>query len=40
MAKTLESILQNKISGLHQDIAISSMSITDVWEPDEEGLVP
>uniref|UniRef100_A0A2P2LGQ5 Uncharacterized protein MANES_12G041800 n=1 Tax=Rhizophora mucronata TaxID=61149 RepID=A0A2P2LGQ5_RHIMU len=25
---------------LHQDTAISSVSITDVWEPIEEGLVP
>ncbi|KAJ6334086.1 hypothetical protein OIU78_011072 [Salix suchowensis] len=25
---------------LHQDTAISSVSITDVWEPLEEGLVP
>ncbi|XP_042458067.1 TATA-binding protein-associated factor 2N-like [Zingiber officinale] len=25
---------------LHQDVSISSVSITDVWEPIEEGLVP
>ncbi|XP_019092440.1 PREDICTED: uncharacterized protein LOC104744883 isoform X3 [Camelina sativa] len=36
----ISEILKNKIPGLHQDIAISSMSITDVWEPMEEGLVP
>lgn len=33
-------ILQSKVPGLHQDVNISSMSITDVFEPMEEGLVP
>ncbi|KAK8936390.1 hypothetical protein KSP39_PZI012997 [Platanthera zijinensis] len=32
--------LQKRIHGLHQDTSISSVSITDVWEPIEEGLVP
>jgi len=32
--------LQKRIPGLHQDTIISSVSITDVWEPIEEGLVP
>jgi hypothetical protein len=32
--------LQKRIPGLHQDSVISSVSITDVWEPIEEGLVP
>ncbi|ANM65478.1 Alba DNA/RNA-binding protein [Arabidopsis thaliana] len=36
----ISEILKNKIPGLHQDIAISSISITDVWEPTEEGLFP
>lgn len=31
---------QKRISRLHQETAISSVSITDVWEPIEEGLVP
>lgn len=32
--------MQNRIPGLHQDTTIGSVSITDVWEPIEEGLVP
>lgn len=32
--------IQKRIPGLHQDTSISSVSITDVWEPIEEGLVP
>ncbi|KAL5990433.1 hypothetical protein ACLOJK_011333 [Asimina triloba] len=35
-----EIIKQKRIPGLHQDTSISSTSITDVWEPIEEGLVP
>ena len=31
---------QKRIPGLHQDTNISSVSITDVWEPIEEGLHP
>lgn len=31
---------QKRIPKMHQDTAISSVSITDVWEPIEEGLVP
>ena len=34
------SLKQKRIPGLHQDTNISSVSITDVWEPIEEGLVP
>ena len=30
---------QKRNAGLHQDTNISSVSITDVWEPIEEGLV-
>nr|CAB3493325.1 unnamed protein product [Digitaria exilis] len=33
-------IIKKRIPGLHQDSKISSVSITDVWEPIEEGLVP
>lgn len=33
-------VKQKRIPRLHQDTAISSVSITDVWEPIEEGLVP
>ncbi|XP_078165043.1 uncharacterized protein LOC144559796 [Carex rostrata] len=33
-------IIKKRIPGLHQDTSISSVSITDVWEPIEEGLVP
>lgn len=36
----LNSAMQKRIPRLHQDTAISSVSITDVWEPIEEGLVP
>lgn len=32
--------LQKRNRWLYQDTAISSVSITDVWEPIEEGLVP
>lgn len=31
---------QKNFPRLHQDTAISSVSVTDVWEPIEEGLVP
>ncbi|XP_039120695.1 LOW QUALITY PROTEIN: ribonuclease P protein subunit p25-like protein [Dioscorea cayenensis subsp. rotundata] len=36
----IAEILKKRIPGLHQDTKISSVSITDVWEPIEEGLVP
>ncbi|KAF3322918.1 protein FAM98B-like isoform X2 [Carex littledalei] len=36
----VSEILKKRIPGLYQDTAISSVSITDVWEPIEEGLVP
>ncbi|OWM62789.1 glycine-rich cell wall structural protein 1.8 [Punica granatum] len=35
----IAEIIKKRIP-LHQDTAISSVSITDVWEPIEEGLVP
>ncbi|OMO50451.1 DNA/RNA-binding protein Alba-like protein [Corchorus capsularis] len=36
----IAEIIKKRIPRLHQDTAISSVSITDVWEPMEEGLVP
>eukprot|EP00899_Mesostigma_viride_P020503 jgi/Mesvir1/28454/Mv15877-RA.1 len=33
-------ILKRWVPGLHQNTVISSMDITDTWEPLEEGLVP
>ncbi|KAF5480956.1 hypothetical protein F2P56_001657 [Juglans regia] len=36
----IAEILKKRIPRLHQEIAISSESITDIWEPIEEGLVP
>lgn len=33
-------LFQRRIAGLHQDTAIGSTDITDVWEPLEEGLLP
>lgn len=36
----IAEITKERIPGLHQDTSISSTSITDVWEPIEEGLVP
>ncbi|KAH0450503.1 hypothetical protein IEQ34_021195 [Dendrobium chrysotoxum] len=39
-AVALAEILKNRIPGMHQDTSIGSVSITDVWEPIEEGLVP
>ncbi|KAK1308492.1 hypothetical protein QJS10_CPA09g01956 [Acorus calamus] len=36
----IAEIIKKRIPGLHQDTTISSTSITDVWEPIEEGLVP
>ncbi|KAA8550647.1 hypothetical protein F0562_002331 [Nyssa sinensis] len=36
----IAEILMRRIPCLHQDTAISSVSITDVWEPIDEGLHP
>ncbi|XP_057831405.2 uncharacterized protein LOC131042109 isoform X1 [Cryptomeria japonica] len=33
-------IIKRRVPGLHQITSISSTSITDVWEPIEEGLLP
>lgn len=32
--------IQRRIAGLHQNTAIGSTDITDMWEPLEEGLLP
>ncbi|KAG6520431.1 hypothetical protein ZIOFF_017487 [Zingiber officinale] len=39
-AVAVAEIVKKRNRGLYQDTAISSVSITDVWEPIEEGLVP
>ncbi|CAL9158298.1 unnamed protein product [Musa hybrid cultivar] len=39
-AVAIAEIIKKRFPGLYQDTAISSVSITDVWEPIEEGLVP
>uniref|UniRef100_A0A6V7QQJ3 DNA/RNA-binding protein Alba-like domain-containing protein n=1 Tax=Ananas comosus var. bracteatus TaxID=296719 RepID=A0A6V7QQJ3_ANACO len=39
-AVAIAEIIKKRNPGLHQDTSISSVSITDVWEPVEEGLVP
>ncbi|KAJ9548008.1 hypothetical protein OSB04_020551 [Centaurea solstitialis] len=36
----ITEIIKRNIPRLHQDTQISSISITDVWEPIEEGLLP
>ncbi|TYH57019.1 hypothetical protein ES332_D08G060600v1 [Gossypium tomentosum] len=36
----IAEIIKKRVPQLHQDTAISSLSITDVWDPIEEGLVP
>ncbi|XP_052171730.1 uncharacterized protein LOC127787702 [Diospyros lotus] len=36
----IAEIIKKRIPRLHQDTAISSVSITDVFEPIEEGLLP
>ncbi|XP_071698371.1 uncharacterized protein [Rutidosis leptorrhynchoides] len=36
----IAEIIKRNIPRLHQDTEISSISITDVWEPIEEGLLP
>ncbi|KAL6982409.1 hypothetical protein U1Q18_045669, partial [Sarracenia purpurea var. burkii] len=35
----IAEIIKRRIPRLHQDTSISSVSITDVWEPIEEGLL-
>ncbi len=32
--------MQRRIANLHQNTAIGSTDITDLWEPLEEGLLP
>lgn len=39
-AVAIAEIIKRRVPGLHQITAISSTSITDVWEPIEEGLLP
>ncbi|URE32684.1 Thaumatin family [Musa troglodytarum] len=39
-AVAIAELIKKRNPHLHQDISISSVSITDVWEPIEEGLVP
>uniref|UniRef100_M0ZV44 DNA/RNA-binding protein Alba-like domain-containing protein n=1 Tax=Solanum tuberosum TaxID=4113 RepID=M0ZV44_SOLTU len=39
-AVAIAEIIKRRMPILHQDTAISSVSITDVWEPIEEGLLP
>eukprot|EP00252_Welwitschia_mirabilis_P024851 TRINITY_DN7541_c0_g1_i1.p1 TRINITY_DN7541_c0_g1~~TRINITY_DN7541_c0_g1_i1.p1 ORF type:complete len:149 (+),score=20.10 TRINITY_DN7541_c0_g1_i1:307-753(+) len=39
-AVAVAEIIKRRIPGLHQITSISSSSITDVWEPIEEGLLP
>ncbi|KAJ0581248.1 putative DNA/RNA-binding protein Alba [Helianthus annuus] len=36
----IAEIVKRNIPRLHQDTSICSISITDVWEPNEEGLLP
>ncbi|KAG7036262.1 Ribonuclease P protein subunit p25-like protein [Cucurbita argyrosperma subsp. argyrosperma] len=36
----IAEILKKRTPRLHQETSISSVSITDVWEPIEEGLIP
>ncbi|KAH7426402.1 hypothetical protein KP509_10G000700 [Ceratopteris richardii] len=39
-AVMLSEIIKKRMGGLHQNICIGSLDITDMWEPLEEGLVP
>ncbi|RWW32850.1 hypothetical protein GW17_00002474 [Ensete ventricosum] len=39
-AVAIAEFIKKRNPHLHQDISISSVSITDVWDPIEEGLVP
>lgn len=34
---TVAEIVKRRVVGLHQDTEISSLEITDTWEPREEG---
>lgn len=36
----IAEIIKRRTPQLHQDTTISSVSVTDVWEPIEEGLLP
>ncbi|KAF7140784.1 hypothetical protein RHSIM_Rhsim06G0013500 [Rhododendron simsii] len=37
---TMVELIKRRIAGLHQITSISSIDITDTWEPLEEGLLP
>jgi DNA-binding protein Alba len=37
---TIAEIIKRRIASLHQNTAIGSTDITDLWEPLEEGLLP
>jgi DNA-binding protein len=37
---TIAEIIKRRIANLHQNTAIGSTDITDLWEPLEEGLLP
>ncbi|XP_044480246.1 ribonuclease P protein subunit p25-like protein [Mangifera indica] len=37
---TIVELIKRRIVGLHQNTAIGSTDITDLWEPLEEGLLP
>ncbi|XP_044509875.1 uncharacterized protein LOC123228536 isoform X2 [Mangifera indica] len=37
---TIVELIKRRIVGLHQNTAIGSTDITDIWEPLEEGLLP
>ncbi|KAG9152086.1 hypothetical protein Leryth_021215 [Lithospermum erythrorhizon] len=39
-AVTIAEIIKRRVPMLHQDTSISSISITDVWESIEKGLLP
>ncbi|XP_068659894.1 uncharacterized protein [Aristolochia californica] len=36
----IAELIKRRIAGLHQNTSIGSTSITDMWEPLEEGLLP
>ncbi|XP_054821904.1 uncharacterized protein LOC129320464 [Prosopis cineraria] len=36
----IAELIKRRVVGLHQNIAIGSTDITDMWEPLEEGLLP
>jgi DNA-binding protein len=35
---TIAEILKRRVEGLHQNTELTSVLLTDVWEPVEEGL--